>query len=358
MLHFVAHHIICDDWTKGVILSELGALYGRRGRARAARRSSTRTTRAGSASGSTRRRLRAELAHWQAVLAGAPAALELPADRPRPPAPSLRGARLRTRGRPRAGRARCARSGAREGATFFMTMLAALAGAAAAATRGQEDLVVGTAIDNRGRVELERAVGLYTNVLALRARPHRRAELPRAAAPGARDARSTRSPTRSCPFDRLAAARARARPEPPPGLPGLLRVHRPGPARAPICRASRSEPFEVPKLTSEFDLGLYLDEQRGGLDAVWEYSTDLFEPATIERLARHFLALLRGRGRRPGPPGGRARAAGRRRAPARARGVESRPRHRSPERVHRASSFEQRPAAPRRAGAASPPAAS
>src|SRR5262249_52360621 len=53
-----------------------------------------------------------------------------------------------------------------------------------------------------------------------------------------------------------------------------------------------SEPFVVPKEATEFDLGLYLDESFGGLDAVWEYSTDLFEPDTIERLAARFTTLL------------------------------------------------------------------
>ena len=62
------------------------------------------------------------------------------------------------------------------------------------------------------------------------------------------------------------------------------------------------QPFEVPKRSAEFDLGLYLDEQWGRLDAVWEYSTDLFGAATIERMGRHFVALLAGLVAEPDTP--------------------------------------------------------
>jgi len=108
-----------------------------------------------------------ELEHWQRQLAGAPLALELASDRPRPPAPTMRGARLRTTLPPELASA-LRQFGREGGATFFMTMLAAFEALLHRYT-GQDDFVVGTAVDNRGRVELEGAIGLFTNVLALRA---------------------------------------------------------------------------------------------------------------------------------------------------------------------------------------------
>ncbi len=217
VLHFVAHHIVCDDWSKRILMAELGTLAG--GGSLDAEPvqypaySRWQRARIGEAE------LAQELAHWQGRLAGASPALELPTDAPRPGTPSLRGARLRTS--VPADVADSLRSlGRAEGATFFMTLLAALEVLLLRYT-AQEDLVIGTAVDNRGLVELEQAIGLYTNVLALRcdisgrptfrqllirrARGHPRRDRP----PGA----SVRSP---------GSGGARARSEPPPGLPGLL----------------------------------------------------------------------------------------------------------------------------------------
>jgi amino acid adenylation domain-containing protein len=290
VLHFVAHHIVCDDWSKGVILSELAALYTA---LRAGEEPSlappvqypdySRWQRARLSDDV----LRDELEHWRARLAGAPA-IDLPVDRRRPPASSMRGARLRTTVASEV-EATLRALGREAGATFFMTMLAALQAFLYRYTR-QEDLVVGTAIDNRGRVELERAVGLFTNVLALRGdvsdRPTFRELLSRA-----RVSTLDAVAHQELPFDRLAAAT----PERDASRHPIFQVFYEFIVPAPLDLALpgvRSEPFEVPKRTSEFDLGLYLDEQRGGLDAVWEYSSDLFEPATIERMASHFMRLL------------------------------------------------------------------
>jgi amino acid adenylation domain-containing protein len=288
VLHFVAHHIVCDDWTKGVILSELGALYADpdaeledavqyRDYARWQRERLTEPV------------LAAELEHWQGQLAGVPAALELATDRPRPAAATLRGARLRTTvpieladGLRELGRA--------EGATPFVTMLAAFA-ALLRRYSGQEDFVVGTAIDNRGRLELESAVGLYTNVLALRCELEGGAsfrELLRRARARTLDAVAHQE----LPFDRLAASAGGRDASRHPVFQAFYEFIVPAPLSLELAGVD-SEVFEVPKRTAEFDLGLYLDEQRGGLDAVWEYSTDLFERETVERLGRHFIALLR-----------------------------------------------------------------
>jgi amino acid adenylation domain-containing protein len=293
VLHFVAHHVVCDDWSKGVILSELGGLYAAISAGEAPALPQPAVQYPAFAQWQRARwddaALGEELGHWQRRLAGAPPALELATDHPRPPAPSLRGARLRTT--VPAELASSARAlGRQEGATFFMTMLAALE-AVLHRYSGQDDFVIGTAIDNRGRVELESAVGLFTNVIALRADvsggPSFRELLARARS-GTLDALGHQE----LPFDRLAASVPERDASRHPVFQVFYEFIVPAPLelRMPGIEA---EPFEVPKHTSEFDLGLYLDEQRGGLDAVWEYSTDLFEPETVERLACHFVALLR-----------------------------------------------------------------
>jgi amino acid adenylation domain-containing protein len=287
VLLFVAHHVICDDWTKGVIMSELSALY-------ADPKAALDTPVQFPAYAAWERerlspdRLAAELQHWREALAGAPPATELPADRPRPPAPSLRGARLRTSVDPDLAAA-VAALGREQGATLFMTMLAALA-VLLQRYSGQDEVVVGTAIDVRPHPSLDSAVGLYTNVLALRADasgdPSFRTLLARV-----RDRTLDAIAHRELPFDRLAAVA----PDRDPSRHPVFQVFYEFvvPARLELSiEGVTSTPFEIPKHTSEFDLGLYLDQQRGGLDAVWEYATDLFEAATIERMAGHYLTLL------------------------------------------------------------------
>ncbi len=297
VLHFLAHHIVCDDWTKGVILSELAALY-RDPTADLPPAVQYRDYATWQRERLSEEVLAAELAHWQGRLAGVPAALELPADRPRPATPTLRGARLRTTLPPEQVE-RLHALGRGEGATPFVTMLAAFAALLRRYT-GQEDFVVGTAIDNRGRHELEGAVGLFTNVLALRCDleggPSFR-ELLRRARARTLDAIAHQE----LPFDRLAASQGGRDASRHPVFQAFYEFIVPAPLELELAGVRRAV-FDVPKRTAEFDLGLYLDEQRGGLDAVWEYSTDLFEAATVERMARHFTALVTAMAAEPDTP--------------------------------------------------------
>src|SRR5262249_22565658 len=170
VLLLVAHHIVCDDWTKGVVLAELASLYRAYADNTAAELAEP-PIQYGRYAEQQRStfddgKLERELEWWLEALEGAPPSLDLPPARPRPPVPSPRGARLRVAVPDNT--AEALRSlGQSGGATFFMTMLAAFEALLHRYT-GQEDLVVGTAIDNRGRVELDESVGLFTNVLAIR----------------------------------------------------------------------------------------------------------------------------------------------------------------------------------------------
>ncbi len=293
VLQFVAHHIVCDDWSKGVIHRDLSAFYAARSRGESAELSGPSAQYPAYAEWQRERFdgavADAELRHWQERLAGAPPALKLPTDRPRPPAQSNRGARLRTT--LPADVVRTLRSlGRDEGATFYVTMLTAFEAFLHRYTRA-DDLVVGTAIDNRGRLELEDSVGLYTNVLALRTdasgSPSFRELVSRV-----REATLDAIAHQELPFDQLVAVAAERDPSRHPIFQVFYEFIVPAPVELPID-GIHVRPFDVPKRTAEFDLGLYLDEGRGELDAVWEYNTDLFEQETIDRLARHYVALLR-----------------------------------------------------------------
>jgi uncharacterized protein Usg len=111
-------------------------------------------------------RLQKHLAYWKAKLSGAPATLELPTDFPRPIRQSFRGAKFVITLSSRLARSLKQLSQA-EGVTLFMTLLAGFNVLLARHT-GQEDIVVGSPIAGRNRVELEQLLGLFVNTLALR----------------------------------------------------------------------------------------------------------------------------------------------------------------------------------------------
>ncbi len=112
--------------------------------------------------------LEAELAYWKGQLRGMPPALELPTDRPRPPAQSFRGAALAF-SLPADLSAKLEELARREGVTLYMALLAAFDVLLHRHT-GQDDIVVGTPIAGRGLAETERMVGFFLNTLVMRAK--------------------------------------------------------------------------------------------------------------------------------------------------------------------------------------------
>src|SRR5438067_8684077 len=110
--------------------------------------------------------MEAELAHWRKRLAGAPATLELPTDRPRPAVQSFHGARMAmVLSRELSGRLRGLAQ--RSDATLFMVLLAAYNVLLKRYT-GQQDIVVGTPVAGRVRSELSGLIGFFVNTLVMR----------------------------------------------------------------------------------------------------------------------------------------------------------------------------------------------
>src|SRR5262249_6047890 len=104
--------------------------------------------------------------YWKQTLAGSPAVLELPADRPRPAQQDYAGGMVEVELDEHL--ASVLKSlGRRHGATLYMTLLAAWA-ALLSRLSGQEEIVIGTPAANRTRPEIEPLIGLFVNTLALR----------------------------------------------------------------------------------------------------------------------------------------------------------------------------------------------
>ncbi len=299
------HHIVTDDWSIGVLLAELAALY----RAYSGGRPSPlpelpiqyadyaqwqRDWLAGKV-------LEEQLAFWRRHLEGAPAVLDLPADRPRPARQSFRGATLRFTlpGELSAAVRALAR---REGATVFMALLAAFEALLHRLT-GQDDLVVGTPIANRGRIELEGLIGLFVNTLAMRT------DLGAAGSPPGISFHELMGRVRQTALDAYAHQ----------DLPFEKLVEELQPerdlSRSPIfqvlfqvLRAGGS--LELPGLAVElvagaegqmvkFDLVLSMSDGAPGLSGIWRYRRDLFDNSTIARLNEQFRTFVAGAVARP-----------------------------------------------------------
>ena len=299
------HHAVSDGWSVELIYRELAALYGAFARGRPDPLPPPATQFAAWAAWERARltpeREARELAWWRAGLAGAPPVLELPTDRPRPAAQSHRGGEAAVRVAPAlAGALRALAR--REGATPYMVLLAAwdLLLARWAAT---DDVVVGAAVGNRPRPEVEGTVGFFVNTLALRADLAGDPPVPAFLA-RVREAVLGALEHQALPLDRLvkelAPTRSRSH---APLVQVMFVLHDAAPARYELGGV-RARPVRVPLDVSQFDLTLELQDEGDGADdgvaGVLQYATDLFDRATAERMARHYVRLLEGIAAAPG----------------------------------------------------------
>uniref|UniRef100_UPI0037CB619E condensation domain-containing protein n=1 Tax=Phenylobacterium sp. TaxID=1871053 RepID=UPI0037CB619E len=169
VLGVVMHHIVSDAWSQSLFIREVAALYAALadGYASALPELSAQYL---DYAGWERARLArtgpAQLAYWRGQLAGAPAALELPTDRPRPASPSFQGAATPV-GLSQTLSVKLTRLAHGQGATLFMVLLAGFQ-AVLSRWSGQEDIVVGSPVSRRQRPEFEPLIGLFINTLALR----------------------------------------------------------------------------------------------------------------------------------------------------------------------------------------------
>ena len=158
------------------------------------------TTPSGSARWLQGELLETQLQYWKEQLSGAPAALELPTDRPRPAVQSFRGATFHVQ-LPKALSESIKSFSLRHGVTPYMTLLAGFQ-TLLHRYSGQDDISVGAPIAGRTRSEVEGLIGFFINTLVLRARLSPRRQLPRparsrCATPPSAPTRTRTSPSRS-----------------------------------------------------------------------------------------------------------------------------------------------------------------
>src|SRR3989304_2873632 len=158
VLLLVMHHIASDGWSMGVLFRELSPLpelpiqYADFAHWQ-------RQWLQGEV-------LESQLSYWKKQLNGSLPVLELPTDRPRPPAQYLLRAR-QSLVLPKALSESLKALSQKEGVTLFMTLLGAFQ-TLLHRYAGQDDIVVGTPIANRNRAEIEGLIGFFVNTLVMR----------------------------------------------------------------------------------------------------------------------------------------------------------------------------------------------
>src|SRR6185369_13117263 len=169
-LMLTLHHILADGWSLNVLLRELEILYYAHASGQVARLAELPIQYADFAHWQRQSiqdvAYAAQLDYWKRQLADPPGALDLPTDRPRPAKQTFNGALKTFTIAPQTYQALNAVN-REEGTTLFMMLLATYQTLLHRYT-GQDDIVVGSAIANRNRAELEGLIGFFVNTLALR----------------------------------------------------------------------------------------------------------------------------------------------------------------------------------------------
>jgi amino acid adenylation domain-containing protein len=290
---FTTHHIISDFWSMGVLVKEVAALYAAFNSGEPSPLAELPVQYADFAAWQREwlqgEVLEKELDYWRGQLSGAPPALELPTDKVRPTAPSFRSSTRRFKLSAEESAAVKA-LGRREGATVFMTLLAAFKALLYFHT-GQDDISVGTPVAGRNRAEVENLIGCFLNTLVLRTRlsgdPTFRELLRRV-----RDTTLDAYTHQDVPFEKLVQEIQTSRDlSRTPLFQALIIFHNETRTTAELPELQFTG-LPVERKWSNFDITLSVTEGDDGLLLALEYNSDLFEDDTMGRIAERFRALV------------------------------------------------------------------
>ena len=300
---FTLHHIAADAWSLQILLRELATLYTARLLRREGELPELPVQYPDFAiwqrSNATKDLLSSDLAYWRERLGGELQRLQLPTDFPRSRVETANGGVVEFRVDATTTR-RLRQVGTRHSASLFMTLLAAL-NVLLYRYSGQRDLLVGTPVANRHRAEIETLIGLFVNTLVIRTRIDPREtfdELLRAVRARTLEANDHQD----LPFDKLVEDLS---PERDPSVSPIFQVKF-------RLENAPAETIELPGLTlrrlphqvtpAKLDLSVDMYETADGLVGGFEYNRDLFEQATIARMAEQFVALLPRLAEKPDAP--------------------------------------------------------
>ncbi|WP_228557470.1 condensation domain-containing protein, partial [Myxococcus sp. AB025B] len=295
LLLVTAHHIISDGWSISVIAREIAAFYRQFSSGEAAQLAPLPIQ---YADFSVWQRqwlhgdvLASELDWWRKQLAGASTSLDLPTDRPRPAIQTYGGAvvpvalskHLSTQVKELA---------QREGATPFMVLLASFQ-LLLSRYSGQDDVSVGSPVANRNRSETEGLIGFFVNTLVFRSRLDGRQSF-RELLGQVRLNTLAAYEHQDVPFEKLVEELQPQRDLSRSPLFQVTLTLQNAPEGALTLPGLSLDALPPSIETSKYDFSLLLDEGSEGFSGIINYNTDLFEAASMERLARHYAVLLDG----------------------------------------------------------------
>jgi len=292
VLAITLHHLVSDMWSLGVLLRELSLGYGARRAGRDPVLPELEIQYIDYAvwqrdqwAGPRREEL---LGYWRAALADAPAALDLPTDRPRPVRQSHLGAQVPV-ALPADVSAGVRALGRRLGATPFMTLLAGF-GAVLARLAGTDDVVVGTAVGTR-EPQTEPLIGCFLNTVPLRLRL---GQDPSFAALVGRVRATTIGALehQDLPFDKLVDDLAPRRDLSRNPVTQVMFVVQNAPEPAIDLPGLQAEPVVVERGGAQCDVSVQLREVDGRYEGFVEYAADLFDAATVQRWWGQLATLL------------------------------------------------------------------
>ncbi|MCC5667069.1 amino acid adenylation domain-containing protein [Nostoc sp. CHAB 5784] len=300
VLLFVMHHIIADYWSMRVLVRELALLYQGYSKGQPSilpdlsiqyvdfatwqqkwLQSEARTT---------------QLTYWKEQLQNCPCELSLPIDYPRPARQTFKGARqFFTLSLELSDRLR--QLSQQQGATLFMTMLTAF-NVLLYRYSGQKDILVGSTVTSRDRPEIANLIGLFVNNLVFRTNL--------SGNPSFCDLLNQVRETvlaalshQELPFEDLVEQLQPERNLSQNPLFQVMFILHNTKSQSTNLAGLTIEPLETEHSTARFDLSLDMSETPRGLTGTFEYSTDLFQAATIDRLIHNFQTLLHGIGENP-----------------------------------------------------------
>ena len=300
VLLFTLHHIACDAWSMEILIREVGALYGAYSAGESSPLEKLPVQYADFAVWQRERlqdeALERDLEYWRKQLAEVEA-LKLPTDHPRPATPSYRGAQQTFALETELAEA-LRKLSKQEGVTLFMTLLAAFQTLLYRYT-GQEDLIVGTPIANRGRLELEGLIGFFVNTLALRSRLSSDISFRDLLHQVRKTALAAYSHDH-VPFEKLVEELS---PERSAGENPLFQawffLDDKDVNDEPILPGITLSPVKVDFFSAKLDLALTMTASPNNIAGAFTYATDLFENKTIVTLIERFRFLLQSLVRNP-----------------------------------------------------------
>ncbi|MBN3890742.1 MAG: non-ribosomal peptide synthase/polyketide synthase [Nostoc sp. JL31] len=287
------HHVVSDGWSMGVFVQELAALYDAYAQGQPSPLTPLPIQYADFAiwqrewlQGNV---LQNQLTYWQQQLVNAPVLLSLPTDRPRPAVQTFAGAyqKFALSAELTGGLIQLSQQ---QGVTLFMTLLAAFDTLLYRYT-GTEDILVGSPIANRDRSEIEGLIGFFVNTLVMRTdlsgNPSFSELLTRV-----REIAMEAYSHQHLPFEMLVEALQPERDLSHTPLFQVMFTLQNAPLSTVELNQLSVSSTLIEGTTAKFDLTLSMENTATGVVGVWEYSTDLFDASTIERMTGHFVTLL------------------------------------------------------------------